>query len=202
MTKTTHEKGSDLQRALLMAGVGNDAIPQQEARGQASFCESVDLPTECGNEEVLKSMGIKTGEPYKDDPIFRPVELPEGWKKQATDHSMWSDLVDDKGRKRAAIFYKAAFYDRSAHMDVVRRFAVLQNYDDCYGNKGLTHIQHRVLDCDKPVFETEKITVKNRKDGEEDFQHTDGIAKEQRSKCEDWLSKDYPEWEDPTMYWD
>ena len=29
---------------------------------------------------------------------------------------MWSDLLDDKGVKRGSIFYKAAFYDRSAFL--------------------------------------------------------------------------------------
>ena len=29
---------------------------------------------------------------------------------------MWSSVVDELGRERAAVFYKAAFYDRRAHM--------------------------------------------------------------------------------------
>jgi hypothetical protein len=29
---------------------------------------------------------------------------------------MWSQLVDAEGVPRVAIFYKAAFYDRKAHM--------------------------------------------------------------------------------------
>jgi hypothetical protein len=46
------------------------------------------------------------------------VSLPPGWKVVPTDHSMWSDLVDAKGEKRASIFYKAAFYDRDAFIRI------------------------------------------------------------------------------------
>ena len=52
--------------------------------------------------------------PSKGDDLFTDVKLPQGWRIQPTNHSMWSDLLDEAGVKRAAIFYKAAFYDRSA----------------------------------------------------------------------------------------
>ena len=54
------------------------------------------------------------------------VKLPAGWKKQATDHSMWSKLLDESGAVVASIFYKAAFYDRIAEMNCApycRRYA-------------------------------------------------------------------------------
>ena len=47
--------------------------------------------------------------------------MPNGWKKQATDHSMWSELIDDKGKVRATIFYKAAFYDQRAFLNLVKQ---------------------------------------------------------------------------------
>jgi hypothetical protein len=52
----------------------------------------------------------------KKDPIFCLAELPKGWKKRPTEHSMWSELVDENNVVKAEIFYKAAFYDRSAFM--------------------------------------------------------------------------------------
>jgi len=61
-------------------------------------------------------MGIVFGE--KVDDLFTSVTLPEGWHKEATEHAMWSKLIDDQGRERASIFYKAAFYDRSAFMSI------------------------------------------------------------------------------------
>ena len=94
------------------------AIENQEANGQRELVEGAQLPVEITGKEILEKAGIKFGESLPDDPLFCYAELPKGWKKQATEHSMWSDLVDDKGVVRATIFYKAAFYDRRATMHV------------------------------------------------------------------------------------
>jgi hypothetical protein len=80
------------------------------------------LPTNFQGREALEAAGVKFGAAVKGDPMFTYVELPAGWKKRSTGHAMWSDLVDDKGRKRASIFYKAAFYDRSAHGSALPRY--------------------------------------------------------------------------------
>jgi hypothetical protein len=95
------------------------AIEAQEARGQQELVESEQLPVRIneGGREKLEALGV-VFMPCVGDDIFRSVKLPKGWKKVLTDHSMWSNLVDDKGVVRAQIFYKAAFYDRSAHMSV------------------------------------------------------------------------------------
>ena len=45
--------------------------------------------------------------------------LPEGWKREASYHPMWSHIVDGAGKQRVSIFYKAASYDRKAHMSLV-----------------------------------------------------------------------------------
>jgi hypothetical protein len=92
------------------------AIEDQEARGQAELVNSCQLPVNVTGRENLEAAGVKFGEPDPKDPLFCDCELPEGWKKLATEHAMWSKLVDADGKTRASIFYKAAFYDRSAFM--------------------------------------------------------------------------------------
>jgi len=57
--------------------------------------------------------GVKIGKAIEGDEIWVEAELPKGWKIAATGHHMWSNLLDEKGRERASIFYKAASYDRS-----------------------------------------------------------------------------------------
>jgi hypothetical protein len=52
--------------------------------------------------------------------MFRYATLPEGWTRKGSDHDMWSYIVDERGRERVAVFFKAAFYDRSAHMYIVK----------------------------------------------------------------------------------
>lgn len=106
----------DMANAIVAMTPGG--IEAQEAAGQAAMAKSKDrLPCD-GDWIALQEMGVVRGE--KVDEIFYRAVLPEGWKIVPTDHSMWSDLVDASGTKKASIFYKAAFYDRRASISVVR----------------------------------------------------------------------------------
>lgn len=94
------------------------AIEAQEKRGQQEFVANEQLPAKCPADlkATLEAAGVKFGSATPGDELFVLAVLPPGWKKVPTDHSMWSTLVDDKGVKRASIFYKAAFYDRDAFL--------------------------------------------------------------------------------------
>ncbi len=117
MNKVINTAKQENRREWLMGG-NPGGIEAQEARGQQQLVESDVLPTEVrGNKAELEAAGVVFGDPVPGDPLFCSVQLPAGWQKQPTDHAMWSDLVDDQGRKRAGIFYKAAFYDRKAFVD-------------------------------------------------------------------------------------
>lgn len=100
----------DLRNANLASTPGG--IEAQEAQGQRDLVDSGNRIPKQGSLEVAAALGLKLGE--NADDLFVYVELPKGWRIQPTDHSMWSELVDAEGKKRAAIFYKAAFYDRHA----------------------------------------------------------------------------------------
>lgn len=104
----------------LIKGSTGGVIEAQEARGQRSFVTSdvlpVDMPTSA--KAQLEAAGVTFGEVCANDPIFQFVTLPAGWSKKPTDHSMWSTLMDQDGREVAAIFYKAAFYDRSSFLSI------------------------------------------------------------------------------------
>lgn len=103
----------DLKNASIASTPGG--IEAQEAKGQKDLCVSSKLPKDIrGGREQFEEMGVK----FLDDTdgIFVNVELPPKWKLEPTDHSMWNNLVDEKGNKVAEIFYKAAFYDRNAFM--------------------------------------------------------------------------------------
>jgi len=109
----------DIENAIIASTPGG--IEAQEAGGQRDLCTSSKLPKifNGGSRSELEVMGVVFGEDFDD--LFINVTLPPSWKIEATDHSMWSDLVDDKGEVRANIFYKAAFYDRSAFISTVRQ---------------------------------------------------------------------------------
>jgi len=91
------------------------SIERMEAQGQRELVNSEVIPAEIqGSEDELTALGFQFGEPVDGDPLFRKAVLPEGWKRQPSDHSMWSYIVDPQGRRRVAMFYKAAPYDRRA----------------------------------------------------------------------------------------
>jgi len=92
-------------------------IEAMEARGQQQLVNSEMLPTDTGGtDDEFITLGFTFGAPDPQDPLFRPATLPQGWRRAATDHSMGSELLDERGIARVGIFYKAAWYDRSANM--------------------------------------------------------------------------------------
>ncbi|MBI4185795.1 hypothetical protein HY524_01970 [Candidatus Berkelbacteria bacterium] len=114
--RNTSAKQHREENLIMGLAHGDAAIYMQEKQGQQDLIESSSLPTKGSDNPAFKEMGIIFGEPFKDDPLFRPAQLPPGWTVKGSDHDMWSYLYDDKGEKRASIFYKAAFYDRKAHI--------------------------------------------------------------------------------------
>lgn len=182
-------------------------IEAQEAAGQRALVKNDELlPLEVrdsyvGDKRVSgKTLFEKAGVVFHDevvDGIFQRVTLPAGWKKVATDHSMWSKLVDDKGRERASIFYKAAFYDRSAHIGLNCRYGVRQDYDRDEAGE----IVFQVRDGETSIFESVLKPTFDRKTDE--GRRAWYEAREQpQAEATRWLEAHYPNWQDPSAYWD
>ncbi|MGW3410291.1 hypothetical protein [Streptomyces sp. NPDC000888] len=120
--ENTQTPSSQHATALLALATGDASavIEGQERAGQHQLVNSDRLPVEiqsgCGDTAAFEALGFAFDEPDPSDSIFRPATLPEGWKREGSDHDMWSYVVDELGRRRVAIFYKAAFYDRRAFM--------------------------------------------------------------------------------------
>jgi len=189
----------DLDNFIVASTPGG--IEAQEARGQQSFVASETLPKAMAHgctREKLESLGIVFGKEYDD--IFIHCTLPNGWKKAPTDHSMWSKLLDDKGRNRAGIFYKAAFYDRSAYISLTKRFSyrvISVNGDD--SKTWNVDDQHCVIfDCDRVIWESKPIPPRT----EENVEKWRRWDKEICNSAVNWLKEHYPNWEDPLAYWD
>lgn len=119
-------------------------IEGMEAAGQRQLVDSCDLPTKGSDDPEFLRLGFTFGEPHQDDPMFRPATLPEGWKKQGTDHAMHSKIVDTLGRERVGVFYKAAFYDRRADM----RLTTVAGY-----------VMHLLYNDEKPILDDEWATA-------------------------------------------
>jgi hypothetical protein len=116
-------------------GDGSAAIDRQQARYQRELADPREQRLPIKGERYsgdyhakLQALGFTIGDAINE--LFMKVTMPTGWTIQATDHSMWSNLVDDKGRKRASMFYKGAFYDRDAFLTFNRRFSISSEIPD------------------------------------------------------------------------
>lgn len=127
MIENTSERDPLIHVGGALSEGASGYIENMEAQGQRELVNSDRLPTRilhCTQEE-FEALGFTFGEPDPHDDMFRPATLPEGWRREGSDHAMWSYIVDTNGRQRVAIFYKAAFYDRSAHMSLRTIYAEL-----------------------------------------------------------------------------
>lgn len=179
----------DTSNALIAMAPGG--IEAQEAAGQRSFVESTTLPKDCPRKE-LEALGVVFGADADD--LFVNATLPAGWKKQATDHSMWSNLLDEQGRKRGGIFYKAAFYDRRADMHLNRFLSIAREYQNASGNKTTgrpEQVAIRVEDATGAIlYDAGSVAYA-------DYQANDQAD----AACRAWLEGHYPDWQSPLAYW-
>jgi hypothetical protein len=200
--------GGDIENLIAAAMPGG--IEAQEARGQRDLCATERLPKDGFDSHDLSQIGIeKLGDA---DDIFYSVRLPAGWKIKPTEHSMWNQLVDEQGRERASIFYKAAFYDRKAHMRLTSRYT----YDVVYcnargepaydGNKRLfepTHEKRVIRDGNVVLHETMPLEdLDYLKSSNQERQAYWGNQKAMDEYCRQWLDVRYPDWQNPLAYWD
>lgn len=104
-----------------MLNPGGHPIEDMEAAGQRELLFSNVLPVDTYRDTIedFEALGFKFGDIVENDDIFQYAELPEGWERKPGGNSYWSVLVDTEGMERVGIFYKAAFYDRHAHMYIV-----------------------------------------------------------------------------------
>ncbi|MEV4020202.1 hypothetical protein AB0J35_57970 [Nonomuraea angiospora] len=104
--------------ALLLLAVG---VEEVEEAGQQQLLASDVIPTKLHGctEEDLAALGIELGPVVDGDPLFRHVTLPDGWTRRPEQDARGSYLVDERGRDRASIFYKAAPYDRRAWLTLL-----------------------------------------------------------------------------------
>lgn len=174
----------DMQNAIIASIPGG--IEAQEANGQRDLVRSTKLPIECKYcaREQFELLGIRFGNVIDD--LFIEATLPEGWSKVATDHHMWSEVRDERGRVRAAMFYKAAFYDRSAFLTINAFISVRTIFHD--EDKTMCMVVRTGDGVD--VYESERM----RRD---DYDTIDRV----REKANRWADTHYPDRADPLAYW-
>lgn len=190
------QKGKEaLSRAL---NGEENVIEHMEAEGQANAVENVLLARDMRpDRKVWEKLGFKF-EDIENDNVLLKATLPEGWVLMPTSHSMWNEIYDDKNRLRAEMFYKAAFYDRSAHMSLKNR------YDIHSASCG-------PLDMDEIIYfgnEQEVLFIAGIVKNGGNF----GLPKEERDKirheksrlydlAREFAKENYPQYERINTYW-
>jgi hypothetical protein len=180
-------------RELFWRGTSNDMSYEERKK-------ITDLNNFEYTREQYEKMGVKIINEYDD--LFCNVELPEGWEIKATDHTMWNELIDNKGRKRATFFYKAAYYDRDAFINFETRYQIeaTHNCDPCedYDIWRKADYIGTVKDGDKIIYATKCVPVPEPFSYDEDTK----IKNILYAELEDFMNKNYPEYKDFHAYWD
>ena len=123
---------------------------------------------------------------------------------------MYSDLVDDRGRKRAGIFYKTAFYDRNAHISLAARYhsgtqSVGGHHtgasidERCY--EGFLKDGKEIIFRTSPTESEPKISYDDNELRKKWLKWVDA-RDAKRSEAEAWLQAKFPDYREPLAYWD
>lgn len=162
--------------------------------------EIVDRNNVLYTKNQYSKMGINVVDVYDD--LFYTVQLPKDWEIKPTDHTMWSDVFDNKGRKRMNYFYKCAFYDRSSFVNFNTRYTVgvvpFDEYesDASYEERSIKPWFGVVYDCGIEIFRT---TGEVSPDGSVKVWD---IQDNQKKLALEFVNEKYPQWEDINSYWD
>lgn len=121
MIENTSRRPNELHLLGMHADGQSDYIAGMEAAGQRQLVNSDRLPVDMrvglnGARSEFEALGFTFGDPDPDDPLFCQATLPDGWRREPSEHDMWSYIVDETGTRRVEVFYKAAWYDRRAFM--------------------------------------------------------------------------------------
>jgi hypothetical protein len=184
----------------LLVAITPGGIEEQEKMGQSQLTLTFDrLPRqidEPSGRHMLEQLGFVFGENLDD--LFVSVEPPQGWTLRPSSHSMWSYVHDEQGRCRASVFYKAAFYDKSAHVSIDRRFGI-SRYQACdvdghrivAGDNLPEFVLCEIVDHDKSCV----IVIGKRE--RTDYEQADVLD----ARAEAWLEENKPDWRNPLAYW-
>jgi hypothetical protein len=184
--------GGDLPNAAVAAVPGG--IERQEAAGQAALVASTNMPIEMSpSREAFEALGFEFG--GVTEGIFLLAKLPAGWTREATDHAMWSNILDEQGRVRVSVFYKAAFYDRSARARLERRYTVRDRYardtDDALAGLAAGERCTTVLDANRVILH------RSANYAIDDYE----AGRAAHSAAESWLLEHFPDAYNPVAYW-
>ena len=182
--------GNSLPNEIFFAGVSNNM--DYETRREITGAN-----VEAYTRVQYEKLGIEIISEH--DELFWNVKLPEGWEIKPTDHSMWNELLDNKGRKRMTFFYKAAFYDRDAFSNLQTRYQLDVTHIADSADYDLwkkSDIQGTVKDGDAVIYQTKCVPAV------EDYSEEDEIKSGLWEELKTFMNEHYPDYKNVHAYWD
>ncbi len=140
-------------------------------------------------EQLTAAWGVQFGDNI--DKLFVSTTFPDGWKIVPTTHDMWSDLIAPDGTKRAGIFYKAAFYDLKADLQVFARYSAHVEYGSYDDKDSLNVVSLR----DNKTDTTIEVIGSYPRTAYEEGDKVEKTASERLAELK-------PDWKNPLAYWD
>ncbi len=190
------KRNAGITPAMLLAALRPGGIEASEKMGQIQLVRSTNMPLDLqaakygeNGKPLFEAAGFTFGKPVDD--IFQEATLPDEWKRESSEHAMWSYIVDAKGRRRCSVFYKAAFYDRKAHAGLNCRYSAGLDYSDPPGGEYTRPTRACIFDAEKVIMEFPIDRPDDYKSGE--------VARE---KAVGALTEQFPDWLNPLAYWD
>jgi hypothetical protein len=193
-------EGAEERLRVMQGWLASGDLPVEDVPRARYQAERLAEDLKCAR--VWAAFGVEFGEPVDD--LFRSAKLPVGWTLRASpDHAMYSNLLDDRGRKRATIFSKSAFYDRDAFMSVTGRFSIWRDFED----EHVVRCFVRDATGDVEVFAPEPRAHRRPGPTQQDallvyYKELEVIEQELRAECVKWLDERYPNSSDPAAHWD
>lgn len=178
----------------LVTGDVSSSIERQEKQGQQALLQSQNLPRQSPHWEKLTIEQLYAAWNIailrEVDGLFFAVQLPEGWKITGEEHPLWTRLLDEQNRPRALIFYKAAFYDRSAEIGPLQRYRVVTDYDTIRPGRIVTVVDRA---NEEVLYEAGRVP----NDQSEYYKEQDKLER----MAVTWLNEHYPDHQNPLAYW-
>ena len=193
-------RDGDLANFIVASTPGG--IETQEAAGASAMKANSRLPKDgvLEHREKLEKIGLIVGEEI--DEVLVAVMLPEGWDLKGNNphDARHMGLLDDRGRQRAYVFIKTAFYDYTGYVS---------------WNSAIT-VEDRRTDSEKDIYDEPEdaevtIAVSVVKDGNV-LHQTESVTtvrakhyeatQSLRAAAQEWLDENFPNHSDPFAYWD
>lgn len=156
---------------------------------------------------VWQALGFVFYDPEIDDKnkdnqkwLFQEVSYPPGWGNAPTKSHLWTDIIDEHGRVRGAIFYKAEAHDLRAHAVLYPRFSVGLDLSD----RAMAQSTATMLIEDRLGLVNMRIDGLTKVNWAGDRAVAEAASSAELAaerKLKEWLDTNYPAWTTILGHW-